>query len=139
MFFRRVRPREPDFAERIQALKDWGFQVVPQSDGSVLVFRDGCRARVRRGPGEVPQVDQVGRDLGGETARLVDAGYQKFWLTPGGRRRPALAEELKALHAFEEDLREALGLTSLYNTSLGTVNAYHRYDRLRDRQNGTSL
>jgi len=139
MFFRRVRSQEPGYPERIEGLKSWGFAVTPQTDGSVIVRRDGCRARLRRGQDERPVVDEAGRDWEGETARLVDAGYQKFWVAPGGRRRPALADELKALHAFEEDLREALGLTSLYNTSLGTVNALHRYDRLRDRQDGASL
>jgi len=139
MFFRRVRPQEPGFPERIQGLKNWRFEVTSQPDGSVIVRRDGCRARLRRTQDDRAVVEQVGRDWEGETARLVDAGYQKFWMTADGRRRPALANELKALHAFEEDLREALGLTSLYNTSLGTVNALHRYDRLRDRQDGAPL
>jgi leucyl-tRNA synthetase len=42
--------------------------------------------------------------------------------------------QLKALHAFEEDLTEALGLESLYNTSLGTTNDFHVYDRLAGRE-----
>jgi hypothetical protein len=51
-------------------------------------------------------------------ARLVDVGFQKFWRTPEGNDTPVLAEDLSQLHAFEEDLREALGLVSLYNTWL---------------------
>jgi len=48
----------------------------------------------------------------------VDVGYQKFWRTSNGHEAPALAAHLAELHAFLEDLREALGLISLYNTSL---------------------
>jgi hypothetical protein len=61
----------------------------------------------------------------------VDTGFQKFWRTPDGRDLPALAAHLRELHAFLEDLRETLGLTSLYNTALGTVNDLHLYDRSR--------
>ncbi len=49
---------------------------------------------------------------------------------------PALAEELKALHDFEEDLKEALGQESYYNESLGTVSTYYLYDRVEGRDRG---
>ena len=52
------------------------------------------------------------------------------------QRKPALAEELKAIHDFEEDLREALGMKSLYNESLGTVSTFYQYDRVKDRDRG---
>ena len=45
----------------------------------------------------------------------------------------AEAEELRELHTFLEDLREGLGQDSLYNTSLGTTNQKHLYDRVRGR------
>ena len=48
-----------------------------------------------------------------------------FWRSPSGRTAPALATHLKALHAFEEDLKEGLGLPSLYNESLGTTSDLH--------------
>jgi hypothetical protein len=64
---------------------------------------------------------------------LVDGGFQKFFQTPKGVRHPALAPELKAVHAFEEDLRQALGLVSLYNESLGSVSNVYLYDRVKDR------
>jgi hypothetical protein len=79
-------------------------------------------------------VERAGWVLGAEIAALVDGGYQKFWRA-GSRRVPALAQHLKELHDFEEDLREALGLESLYNTSLGTTNDLHVYDRLAGREN----
>ena len=47
-----------------------------------------------------------------------------------------LAEELKGVHEFQEDLREALGLESLYNESLGTVSTQYLYDRVKDRDRG---
>ena len=71
--------------------------------------------------------------MNGEIAELVNAGYQMFLKTPSGRLLPAMASQLKALHAFDEDLREGLGLTSLYNLSLGTVSDEHLYDRVEDR------
>jgi len=71
-----------------------------------------------------------------EIGALTDSGFQKFFLTPSGDRRPALASELKTLHDFQEDLREALGQTSLYNESLGTVSTFYLYDRVKDRDHG---
>lgn len=139
MFFRRIRVCEPSFEQRIENLRQWGLLADPQPDGSVRVRRGGCLALVRRRSDGRPGVERVGWRLGEETAVLVDGGYQKFWLAPSGRRRPALAAELSALHEFEEDLREALGLVSLYNTSLGTVNALHLYDRLKGREGGAPL
>jgi len=71
--------------------------------------------------------------VGDEIALLVNEGYQMFLVTPSGKELPAQADQLKALHAFDEDLREGLGLTSLYNLSLGTVSDEHLYDRVTDR------
>ena len=76
--------------------------------------------------------------MGDEIGTLVDGGYQKFFRTPSGKRKPALAEELKAIQNFQEDLREALGLTSLYNESLGTVSNQYMYDRVEGRDKGPS-
>jgi hypothetical protein len=61
-----------------------------------------------------------------------------FWRTPTGRTAPALATHLKALHAFEEDLKEGLGLTSLYNEGLGTTSDLHLYDRVQHRDEAPS-
>jgi hypothetical protein len=59
-----------------------------------------------------------------------------FLRTPTGREAPALASHLKTLHAFDEDLREGVGLTSLYNLSLGTTSDAHMYDRVAGRDQG---
>ena len=79
------------------------------------------------------KLGKAGVLVGGEIALLVSGGYQMFLRTPSGKELPALASQLKTLHAFDEDLREALGLTSLYNVSLGTTADEHLYDRVEDR------
>jgi hypothetical protein len=71
--------------------------------------------------------------MGTEIGTLTDGGFQKFFRTPSGKSKPALAEELKAVHDFQEDLREALGLTVLYNEALGTVSNKYLYDRVKGR------
>ena len=71
-----------------------------------------------------------------KSATLLSGGYQMFLETPTGRRLPATATQLRALHEFEEDVKAALGLESLYNTSLGTTSRKHMYDRLKGRDQG---
>jgi hypothetical protein len=127
MFFRRKQTKEPTFEDRLEALRRAGFEVARQADGRVQVSKHGCGALISAG-----RIERAGWLLGGNVAQLVDGGYQKFWEAPG-RRVPALASQLQALHEFEEDLRAALGIESLYNTSLGTTNDLHLYDRLDGR------
>ena len=67
---------------------------------------------------------------------LIDGGFQKFFRAPKGHRIPATADQLKALHDFEEDVKESLGMTSLYNESLGTTSTLYQYDRVKDRDRG---
>jgi hypothetical protein len=74
--------------------------------------------------------------LGQELAVLTDLGNQKVFRAPSGRQAAAQAGHLKALHAFTEDLKEALQLTSLYNESLGSTNEKHLYDRIVKRDQG---
>ena len=129
MFFRGRRPKSATFEDRLEAARASGFELERLPDGRVRVARDGCGAIVSGLGG----VERAGWIVGGGIAALVDAGFQKFWQT-GARREPTLASQLQMLHAFEEDLRQALGLTSSYNTSLGTTNNRHSYDRLARRQ-----
>jgi len=132
MFFRNQKPHQWTFDERLGNLKQFKFEINRQGAGAV-VTRDGCGAAVADvGNGQV-NVGKAGVIVGGEIANLVSRGYQMFLRTPSGKEVPALAEQLKTLHAFEEDLREGLGLTSLYNLSLGTTSDDHLYDRVEDR------
>ncbi len=132
MFFRNQKPHQWTFDERLGNLKQFHFEVQRQGAGA-LVTRDGSGAMVEDlGNGQV-KVDKAGVLVGGEIAKLVSRGYQMFLRTPSGKEVPALADHLKKLHAFDEDLREGLGLTSLYNLSLGTTSDDHLYDRVEDR------
>jgi hypothetical protein len=70
--------------------------------------------------------------VGGEISKLVDKGYQKFLKTTK-TEIAATADHLKALHGFSEELKEGLGMASLYNESLGTVSESYQYDRVKDR------
>jgi hypothetical protein len=133
MFFRRPAPHQPSFEERLESLRGAGFAVESRGADPVRVSKDGCAAIIVNVPGTSPRVDQAGVLIGSEIAELVDGGFQKFLEVPGGARKPALAADLKALHDFQEDLSEALGLERLYNESLGTVFDRHAYDRLTGR------
>ncbi|MBV9400549.1 MAG: hypothetical protein JO062_21405 [Bryobacterales bacterium] len=133
MFFRREKPHQSTFEERIANLKQFGFTTQSAPAGQVLVTRKGFGALVEhKGEGNL-KLGKAGLIAGAEIAELVNAGYQQFFVAPSGRELPALASQLKALHDFDEDLREGLGLTSLYNLSLGTTSGEHLYDRVEDR------
>ena len=136
MFFRRERPRIPSAQERLDQLKTYGFTVSQAPGGGYRVTRGACAADITPKAGDLHITERAGTLQNGEIARLVDGGYQKFFRTASGRTKPALAEDLRALHDFEEDLKEALGQTSLYNESLGTVSTFYLYDRVEDRDRG---
>jgi len=131
MFFRRDRPKTPTFAERIELLKQAGFSTERMADGRVKIAKNGVAAIVGDEGKNQPQFERAGLLVGSEIATLLNRGYQMFLETASGRKLPATAKELKALHEFEEDIRAALGMVDLYNTSLGTTSPKHEYDRLR--------
>ena len=136
MFFRREKPHVPTFAERVDTLKKLGLTVATVDSKRVRASRDGIGAILEDRPDQLPKVDRAGLILGEEIGLLVNGGYQMFWRAPSGRQMPAQASQLKALHSFEEDLKEGLGLTSLYNESLGTTSDLHLYDRVERRDEG---
>ena len=136
MFFRNQKPHEWTLEERLGSLKPFRFVVgqgVQRQGAGVLVTRDGCGAMLQDLGGGKVKIDKTGILVNGEIATLVNHGYQMFLSTPSGKELPALADHLKKLHAFDEDLREGLGITSLYNLSLGTTTDDHLYDRLEER------
>ena len=136
MFFRRERPKTPTFQERLEDLKRQGFTVTQIPGGGYRVNRGLCAIDLAQREGNLHIGERAGILLGNEIARLVDGGYQKMFRTASGKVKPALAEELKTLHDFEEDLKEALGQKTLYNEALGTVSTYYLYDRVQDRDRG---
>jgi hypothetical protein len=136
MFFRRKRIVTLTFAERLEALRTSGFTAAPLADGWVRVSRAECAVDLKEEGGAVRGEGRAGVLMGPEIGALVDGGFQKFFQTSTGKRKPATAAELKALHDFEEDLKEGLGEQSYYNDSLGTVSAFYLYDRVKDRDRG---
>src|SRR4051794_37138925 len=135
MFFRREKPRAVTFSDRLDRLKAHGFTVQSVSGGT-RVSKHGCTAVLTDRGDETPAIGKAGITVGNEVGQLVNGGYQQFFVTPSGRKLPALAQQLRALHDFQEDLKEGLGLESLYNTSLGTISEQHLYDRVENRDSG---
>jgi len=133
MFFRREKTQQWTFEDRLANLKQFGIEGRSESSGAARVSRGGYAAIVENLDGGNVKVGKAGVLVGNEIAVLVHGGYQMFLRTQSGREIPALAPQLKALHAFEEDLSEGLGLTSLYNVALGTTCEDHLYDRVEDR------
>jgi len=136
MFFRRERPKNPTFADRMDNLRAAGFTLSPTAGGAVRVARANCAVDLKEEGAAVSALGPAGIAMGSDIGVLIDGGYQKFFRTPAGKQKPALAEELDAVHHFEEDLKEALGQESFYNEALGTVSTYYLYDRLQDRDRG---
>jgi hypothetical protein len=100
------------------------------------VSKYGCAAEI--GPSENPKaplrlLTKGGWVLGGEIARLVDRGYQKF-LKTSKLEVPATAEHLRCLHKFNDELKEAAGALVLYNEALGTTSDRYMYDRVLGRE-----
>lgn len=124
------------FSERVNLLKQAGFATADLPDGRVRITKHGVGAVVGAESKSQAGIERAGVLVGGELAVLVACGYQEFIELPSGRRFPATAEQLKSLHEFEEDVKEALGLVSLYNTSLGTTSRKHVYDRVFKRDSG---
>jgi hypothetical protein len=136
MFFRRERPKVATFAERVELLRQAGFETQALPDGRVRINKHGVAAIIGDKGKNQPEIETAGILVDSEIAVPLNAGYQMFLETPSAKRLPATAEELKALHEFEEDVKEALGLVSLYNTSLGTTSPKHEYDRVLNRDMG---
>jgi hypothetical protein len=136
MFFRRERPKVTTFNDRIQLLKQAGFATAPTSDGRILIQKHGVGAIVGDEEKGHPGIERAGILINSKIGVLLNAGYQMFLKTPDGKRYPATADQLRALHQFEDDVKDALQLTNLYNTSLGTTSRLHQYDRITARDIG---
>lgn len=136
MFFRRPSVKKLSFEDHLASARSAGFKTESASGGT-RVERNGVAAVVKAGAADVPTIlEKPGIVMGREIGALTDGGFQKFFLTPTGKKKPALAPELKEIQNFSEDLREAFGLTSLYNESLGTVSTKYIYDRVEGRDHG---
>jgi hypothetical protein len=123
------------FEDAVNYLREHGFDVIeaPGTSGRVFVKKYNVSAAIQKTEdGGVKIFAYPGYLVGTEISKLVNKGYQQF-LKTSKTEIPATADHLKALHAFSEELKEALGLPSLYNESLGTVSEAYQYDRIVDR------
>ncbi len=138
MFFRNAQIKTRTFDDRMGDARTVGFRTESAGSGKTRVERNGVACVCENSGDETPRFStRAGVVMGGEIGTLTDGGYQKFFVTPSGKKKPAQAHELKAIQDFQEDLREALGMTSLYNESLGTVSNQYLYDRVEGRDQGT--
>jgi len=115
--------------------REHGFDVLeaPGTAGRVFLKKYSVSAAIQKdGDTGIKIFAYPGYLVGSEISKLVNKGYQQF-LKTSKTEVPATADHLKALHAFSEELKEALGLPSLYNESLGTVSESYQYDRIVDR------
>jgi hypothetical protein len=130
------------FEQILDKLRAHSFDVAPFAgvSGGMLVSKHGVGAVVVPGVSE-SRTESGGTQLAvtpgvlvrGEIARLLDRGYQKFIKTDQFEL-PATADQLRAIHAFEEELNQVTGTLGLYNESLGTTSDLYQYDRLRGRE-----
>ena len=131
----------PTFDDVLATLGGEKFDVSPATEGSnraagaYRVSRDGCAAEIAPSSEKdapVRLLSKGGWVLGGEISRLLDRGYQKF-LKTSKLEIPATADHLRALHHFNEQLKEAAGAMVLYNEALGTTSDRYVYDRVKGR------
>jgi hypothetical protein len=128
------------FTEALATLAGHQFDVSAARDGSSAgikayqVRKYGCAAEIAAAAdGTMMVLARPGWLLGGQIARLLDRGYQKFLKTPR-MEIPATADHLRAIHEFDEELKQAAGATILYNESLGTTSDRYMYDRVKGRE-----
>jgi len=123
------------YEEALAWLRDHGFDVTdaPGTTTRVFLRKYNVSAAIQKTPEDGIKIFAYpGCLIGSEISKLVNRGYQQF-LKTSKQEVPATAEHLKALQQFSEELKEGLGLPSLYNESLGTVSEAYQYDRVENR------
>jgi hypothetical protein len=123
------------YEDAVSYLRDHGFDLIeaPGAQTRVFLKKYNCSAAIQKTEdGGAKIFAYPGYMIGSEISKLVNRGYQQFMKTTK-TEVPATADHLKALQQFSEELKEALGLPSLYNESLGTVSDSYHYDRIKDR------
>jgi len=126
---------KPSYESAVEWLRGNGFDVLeaPGVQNRVFLKKNNVSAAIEReADGSVRLFARPGYVIRGEIARLVDRGYQKFLKTTKGEI-PATAEHLAALREFNEELRSATDIPTLYNEAIGSVSDSYVYDRVVDR------
>lgn len=127
------------YEEALAWVRDHGFDVTdaPGTNSRVFLRKYNVSAAIQKTPEDGVKIFAYpGYLIGSEISKLVNKGYQQF-LKTSKAEVPATAEQLKSLQSFSEELKQALGLPSLYNESLGTVSESYQYDRVTDRDKAT--
>ena len=130
-----TKVEERSYEEALNWLRDHGFDLIeaPGTQGRVFLKKYSCSAAIQKnGDDNVKIFAYPGYLIGSEISKLINRGYQQF-LKTAKTEVPATADHLKALQQFTEELKEGLGLPSLYNESLGTVSDSYQYDRIEER------
>lgn len=123
------------FDDAVAYLRDHGFELLeaPGTKSRLFLKKYNVSAAIEKDDdGNVKIFARPGYLIGGEIAKLIDRGYQKFLKTTK-TEVPATADHLRAIHDFTEELKEAIGGISIYNEALGTVSDAYVYDRVEDR------
>ena len=129
-----IKVEQKTYDDSLNWLREHGFDVLeaPGTTGRVFLKKYNVSAAIQKADEGVKIFAYPGYLVGSEISKLVNKGYQQF-LKTSKTEVPATADHLKALHSFAEELKEGLGLPSLYNESLGTVSDSYQYDRIVDR------
>jgi hypothetical protein len=130
-----TKVEERTYEDAVQYLRDHGFDLIeaPGTPGRVFVRKYNVSAAIQKdGDDGVKIFAYPGYLIGGEISKLINRGYQQV-LKTSKTEVAATADHLKSLQQFSEELKEALGLPSLYNESLGTVSEAYQYDRIVGR------
>jgi hypothetical protein len=131
---------ERTFEDAVQWLRDHGFDLIeaPGTQGRVFLKKYNVSAAIQKdGDDGVKIFAYPGYLISGEISKLINRGYQQV-LKTSKTEVAATADHLKSLQQFSEELKEALGLPSLYNETLGTVSEAYQYDRIVDRDKPTA-
>ncbi len=116
-------------------LREHGFDLIeaPGTQARVFAKKYNVSAAIQKdGADGIKIFAYPGYLISGEISKLVNRGYQQF-LKTSKTEVAATADHLKALQQFTEELKEGIGLPTLYNESLGTVSESYQYDRVEDR------
>ena len=123
------------YEEALAWLRDNGFDVTdaPGTNSRVFLRKYNVSAAIQKDAEDGVKIFAYpGYLIGSEISKLINKGSQQC-LKTSKNEVPASADQLKALQSFSEELKQALGLPSLYNESLGTVSEAYQYDRVENR------
>jgi len=126
---------ERTYDEALSWLREHGFDLIeaPGTVGRVFLKKYNVSAAIQKdGEDSTKIFAYPGYLIGSEISKLINRGYQQF-LKTSKTEVAATADHLKALQQFTEELKEGIGLPTLYNESLGTVSDSYQYDRVADR------